>query len=41
MKISVFYEHILEAANQSSMTVLDICKKISSCGIMGIEIEDK
>lgn len=41
MKISVFYEHILEAADQSSTTVLDICKKISSCGIMGIEIEDK
>lgn len=41
MKISVFYEHILEAADQSSMTVLEICKNISSCGIMGIEIENK
>lgn len=41
MKISVFYEHILEAAEQSSMTVLDVCKKISSHGITGVEIENK
>lgn len=40
MKISVFYEHILEAAEQSSMSVLEICKNISSCGIMGVEIEN-
>ena len=40
MKVSVFYEHILEAADQSSMTVLEVCKNISSCGIMGIEIEN-
>ncbi|MCM1125604.1 MAG: sugar phosphate isomerase/epimerase [Lachnospiraceae bacterium] len=41
MKISVFYEHILEAADQSSMSVLDICKKLASHGIMGVEIENK
>lgn len=41
MKISVFYEHILEAANQSSMSVLDVCKEAASYGIMGVEIEDK
>ncbi len=41
MKISVFYEHILEAANQSSMSVMDVCKAVNSYGIMGVEIEDK
>jgi len=41
MKISVFYEHILEAANQSSMSVLDVCRAVNSYGIMGVEIEDK
>jgi len=41
MKISVFYEHILEAADQSSMSVLDVCRKAVSYGIMGVEIEDK
>ncbi len=40
MKISVFYEHILEAAEQSSMTALEVCKRISSYGIMGVEIEN-
>ncbi len=41
MKISVFYEHILEAANQSSMSVLDVCRAVNSYGITGVEIEDK
>ncbi len=41
MKISVFYEHILEAANQSSMSVLDVCRAVNSYKIMGVEIEDK
>lgn len=41
MKISVFYEHILEAAKQSSMSVLDVCRTANSYGIMGVEIEDK
>lgn len=41
MKISVFYEHILEAAAQSSMSVLDTCRAVNSYGIMGVEIEDK
>lgn len=41
MKISVFYEHILEAADQSSMSVVDVCRAAASYGIMGVEIEDK
>lgn len=41
MRLSVFYEHIIEAAQQSSMTILDVCKKVSSYGISGVEIENK
>lgn len=41
MKISVFYEHILEAAKQSSMSVSDVCRAVNSYGITGVEIEDK
>lgn len=40
MKISVFYEHILEAAQQSSKSVLEICQLVGSYGITGVEIEN-
>lgn len=33
MKISVFYEHIFEAAGQRGMTVEDVLKYAKSCGI--------
>lgn len=41
MKISVFYEHIAEAAVQSGKSISEICKLISSWGISGVEIEDR
>lgn len=41
MKISVFYEHILEAAEQEQISVSEVFKKASSYGIKGIEIENK
>lgn len=41
MKISVFYEHIAEAAMQSGKSILEVCKLAASFGIEGIEIEDK
>ena len=40
MKISVFYEHILEAAQQSSKSILEICQLAASYGITGVEIEN-
>lgn len=40
MKISVFYEHIAEAALQENKSVEKICKKVSSYGISGVEIEN-
>lgn len=40
MKISVFYEHIAEAAIQENKKVSDICKIASSFGIKGVEIEN-
>lgn len=41
MKISVFYEHILEAAEQEQISVSEVFKKASSYGIKGIDIENK
>lgn len=41
MKLSVFYEHIVEASEQSSKSIAKICREIYSHGITGIEIEDK
>lgn len=41
MKISVFYEHIVEAADQSSKSIFEICKAAASFGITGVEIERK
>lgn len=40
MKISVFYEHIIEAAKQENMPVEKICTQVSSLGITGVEIEN-
>ena len=40
MKISVFYEHIIEAAQQTSKSVTEICKLAVSYGITGVEIEN-
>ena len=40
MKISVFYEHILEAAQQEKKSPEAICEKVSSFGISGVEIEN-
>ncbi len=42
MKISVFYDHIREAAEQSGQPMDEVfLKKVASFGIKGIEIEDK
>ena len=41
MKMSVFYEHIAEAAVQTGKSVSEICKLAASYGISGVEIEDK
>lgn len=40
MKMSVFYEHILEATKQSSKSILEVCQIAFSCGITGVEIEN-
>lgn len=40
MKISVFYEHIAEAALQENKSVENICEKVFSYGISGVEIEN-
>ena len=40
MKISVFYEHIAEAALQENKSVEKIFEKVSSYGISGVEIEN-
>lgn len=40
MKISVFYEHIAEAAVQEKKSVEEICKMVYSYGISGVEIEN-
>lgn len=40
MKISVFYEHILEAAQQTSKSILEVCRLAVSYGISGVEIEN-
>jgi L-ribulose-5-phosphate 3-epimerase len=39
MKISVFYHHILEAANQEHCTEDEIFKKIKSAGITAVELD--
>ena len=41
MKISVFYDHIREAAEQSGQSMDEVFQKVESFGIKGIEIEDK
>ena len=41
MKISVFYDHIREAAEQSGQSMDEVFQKAASFGIKGIEIEDK
>ena len=41
MKLSVFYEHIIEAAKQENKSISEICKLASSFGIKGVEIENK
>lgn len=38
MKISVFYDHILEAAEQYNFSEEDVLKQISECKIDGVEI---
>lgn len=40
MKMSVFYEHIVEAAQQENKKIGEICKLVSSFGIEGVEIEN-
>ena len=40
MKISVFYEHIAEAAVQENKSVEKICEKVFSYGISAVEIEN-
>mgnify|MGYP001100596880 CR=1 FL=1 len=40
MKISVFYDHIREAAEQSGKSMDEVFQKAASFGIKGIEIED-
>lgn len=39
MKISVFMEHIFEAAQQEGCSVTDILKQAKSCGIDGVELD--
>ena len=41
MKISVFYDHIREAAEQSGQSMDEVFQKVESFGIKGIEIEDR
>lgn len=41
MKLSVFYEHIIEAAQQENKSISEICRMVSSFGIEGVEIENK
>lgn len=41
MKISVFYDHIKEAAEQTQRPVAEILRKVRDAGITGIEIELK
>ena len=41
MKISVFYDHLVEASQQSSKSVIEICRLAASFGIEGVEIENK
>lgn len=41
MKISVFYEHIREAAEQTGKTLGEVFSLVKSYGIQGIEIEDQ
>lgn len=41
MKISVFYDHLREAAQQNGSSLEDMFQKAASFGIKGIEIEDK
>lgn len=40
MKISVFYEHIAEAAVQEKKSIKEICEIVSSYGIAAVEIEN-
>lgn len=40
MKVSVFYEHILEAASQENKSLEEICELVFSYGITGVEIEN-
>ncbi|MBY0013370.1 sugar phosphate isomerase/epimerase family protein [Paenibacillus typhae] len=39
MKLSVFYEHIREAAGQSSMSLEEICTLVKSFGIDALELD--
>ena len=41
MKISVFYDHMREAAQQNHISIDEVMKKAVSFGIKGIEIEDR
>lgn len=38
MKISVFYDHIIEATKQTSLSIRDVLKECKNVGIEGIEI---
>ena len=38
MKLTVFYDHIREAADQTEKTVEEICGLIKSYGISGVEL---
>lgn len=39
MKLSTFYEHVIEAADQKDMSVEDIFKIIKEQGILGLEVD--
>ncbi|MGN0165336.1 MAG: sugar phosphate isomerase/epimerase family protein [Lachnospiraceae bacterium] len=38
MKLSVFYDHILQASEQSGKSILTLCREVKSAGIDGVEI---
>lgn len=39
MKLSVFYDHMREAAQQSGKSLAEVCRLVKSFGICGVEIE--
>lgn len=39
MKLSVFYEHIVEAATQTGKSVMEVCEIVHGFGIHGVDIE--